>query len=150
MSIIATCGHELTLIEGLGKTIAIKDYNKDGSRAISHVTFCDKCVESHYENDLVLRTKQDENRWIRNCATNDDLYTIEKPYLIPYIDIVYKRGVVIGDEVYSERQKFIVVEQRPEYRVFARSYDDDGKIVSSLVDRIETLQYEVNAIFSFK
>lgn len=63
MSIIATCGHELTEHEGLGTTIAIKDYSRDGSRAISYPTLCDKCLKWYRKKKLELKTKQEQRKW---------------------------------------------------------------------------------------
>jgi len=36
MSVIASCGHELSEQEGMGVTIAVKSYCKDGSKAIGY------------------------------------------------------------------------------------------------------------------
>jgi hypothetical protein len=55
MSIIATCGHELTAEEGLGTTIAVKSYCKDGSKAIGYPTLCAECLKWYRENKLELK-----------------------------------------------------------------------------------------------
>lgn len=70
MTVIATCGHVLGEKEGeekdgLGTTIAAKEYSKDGSRAIGYPTVCDKCLEWYEEEDLILKTEKEQNVWMK-------------------------------------------------------------------------------------
>ncbi len=64
MSVIATCGHKLTEEEGLGTTIPIKDYCKDGSKAIGYPTLCNKCLKWHRKKKLELKTDNEQERWL--------------------------------------------------------------------------------------
>jgi hypothetical protein len=64
MSIIATCGHILTEEEGLGITIAVKDYCKDGSKAIGYPTLCNKCLKWYRKKKLELKTEAEQERWL--------------------------------------------------------------------------------------
>ena len=64
MSVIATCGHTLTEEKGLGTTIAVKDYCKDGSKAIGYPTLCNKCLKWYREKKLELKTEEEQERWL--------------------------------------------------------------------------------------
>ena len=65
MTIIATCGHKLKESEGMGTTIAVKDYSKDGSRAVAWITVCDKCLKWYKRKKLILKTEKEENKWLQ-------------------------------------------------------------------------------------
>ena len=64
MSITATCGCILTEEERLGTAIAVKDYCRDGSRAISYPSVCDKCLKWYEKSKLILKTKKQEEKWL--------------------------------------------------------------------------------------
>lgn len=66
MSVTATCGHELTDEEGMGFMIAIKDYSRDGSRAISYPSLCTKCFKRCAKSDELLANKTEEEEWLNN------------------------------------------------------------------------------------
>jgi hypothetical protein len=71
MSIIATCGHTLSKEEGLGTTIAIKDYERDGSRSISYPTLCNKCLKWYRKKKLELKTKEEQDCWLKHNVKED-------------------------------------------------------------------------------
>ena len=64
MSVIAACGHKLTETEGLGITIPVKDYCKDGSKAIGYPTLCNKCLKWYRKKKLELKTEPEQKRWL--------------------------------------------------------------------------------------
>ena len=45
--IIATCGHELAINEGLGVMVAVRERSRDGSRCISYPSVCYSCLEKY-------------------------------------------------------------------------------------------------------
>ena len=57
---IGTCRHEIEE----EKTIAIKDFSKDGSRVVAYVTLCNKCLKLYSDNNLELKTKQEQRCWL--------------------------------------------------------------------------------------
>jgi hypothetical protein len=65
MSVTATCGHTLTEEEHLGTTISVKDYSRDGSKAIGHPTLCNKCLKWYEKSDLYLRTEEERLTWLK-------------------------------------------------------------------------------------
>lgn len=68
MSVKATCGHILTEEEHLGTTISVKDYSRDGSKAIGHPTLCNKCLKFYMESDLYLKTDEECLAWIKKIT----------------------------------------------------------------------------------
>ena len=62
--IFATCGHKLKDIEGLGVTCTVKHFSRDGSRALSFVTYCFDCYKQAIINDEVLLTEEAEEEWM--------------------------------------------------------------------------------------
>ena len=60
MKNIGTCGHEIEE----EKTIAIKDFDRDGSRVIFYLTLCEKCINLYRDISIELKTKQEERRWL--------------------------------------------------------------------------------------
>ncbi len=64
MSITASCGHELTKEEGLGITVAIKSHSKDCNRSVEFTTLCNNCLILHKNQKLILKTKQDQHKWL--------------------------------------------------------------------------------------
>ena len=66
MSIIASCGHLLTKEEGLGTTIAVKDYCRDGDKAIAYPTLCNKCLKWYRKKKLELKTEEEQKCWINS------------------------------------------------------------------------------------
>lgn len=65
MGVIATCGCRLEDNEGLGTTIAVKDYCKDGSRCVAYPTLCNKCLKWYRSKNLELKTEKDRERWLK-------------------------------------------------------------------------------------
>jgi uncharacterized protein YjhX (UPF0386 family) len=66
MSIIASCGHILTQEEKLGNIIAVKDYCRDGNKAVKHLTVCNECFKYYQENKLELKTKREQEQWLNS------------------------------------------------------------------------------------
>lgn len=67
MSIIASCGHQLTDEEGLGKTINIKD-----NEGIISTTVCNKCFKLYESKKMIVVTHPVTN------SKNPKLYTQEE------------------------------------------------------------------------
>lgn len=59
-TITATCGHVLTEAEGVGKAIAIGDYNRECERVVCHMTVCNKCFDWYQRKRLILTEKEQE------------------------------------------------------------------------------------------
>lgn len=64
MSVTASCGHVLTDKEEFGKFISIRDYSKDGSRAVTHLTVCDKCYEDYKKRKAILIAEKEQLQWL--------------------------------------------------------------------------------------
>ena len=64
MTIIATCGHKLKESEGMGTTIAVKDYSKDGSRAVAWITVCDKCLKWYKRKKLIFMAAKEIQEYL--------------------------------------------------------------------------------------
>ena len=64
MSIVATCGHTLDKIEGLGVTCARKGVNRQGENVVEHVTLCFSCYRSAVMRDEILLSEEAENAWL--------------------------------------------------------------------------------------
>ena len=68
MSIIATCGHQLKEVEGLGVDCSMQSYSREGNRAVDYVTYCFKCYKEAIAEDLVLLTEEAEDEWLMEKA----------------------------------------------------------------------------------
>lgn len=76
MSIIASCGHKLTKVEGHGVSCRTRDYTREGKRAIGYGSYCFACYKELVLNDEVLLTEEAEEEWMnertnqRTCRTS--------------------------------------------------------------------------------
>ena len=64
MTIIASCGHTLTYIEGPGVFCNTRDYSREGNRAISYGSYCFDCYKKLVASDEVLLTAEAEDEWV--------------------------------------------------------------------------------------
>ena len=64
MSIIASCGHKLTQVEGLGVTCGTRGYTREGERTVRYGTYCFACYKEFVCNDEVLLTEEAEEEWM--------------------------------------------------------------------------------------
>lgn len=64
MSVIARCGHELTEEEGFGVYMAVKDYSRDGTPAVSHMALCDACALLYKSTNKELKTQKEQDEWL--------------------------------------------------------------------------------------
>lgn len=64
MTIIASCGHTLTEVEGLGVTCSKKDYTREGNRAVRYGAYCFACYKELVSSDEVLLTQEAEEEWM--------------------------------------------------------------------------------------
>ncbi len=62
--VTGSCGHQLTDIEDMGIGIAVKDYFKDGGKAVCYMSVCTKCAEFYEKSGLILKTEQSQNDWL--------------------------------------------------------------------------------------
>lgn len=63
MTIIATCGHEVSDFDQL-RHATIKGYSRDCTRCLEHVSLCSSCYKMHQTEHAVLYTKEQENQWL--------------------------------------------------------------------------------------
>lgn len=63
MTIIASCGHEVPNFDRLHH-ISIKEYDRDFSRCVKHMSVCVKCLRLHQTENAVLYSKEQENAWL--------------------------------------------------------------------------------------
>lgn len=61
--IIATCGHQLTEAEDFGTMIAVKQYARDGGKAVGFPVVCDKCLKWYKRKKLILNNQQ-QAEWL--------------------------------------------------------------------------------------
>ena len=64
MSIIASCGHKLTEVEGLGVTCSTRGYTREGERTVRFGTYCFACYKKLVCNDEVLLREEAEEEWM--------------------------------------------------------------------------------------
>lgn len=64
MSIIASCGHELTEEENMGNTICVRDFDRSGKKVVCYTTLCSKCLSLYREKGLELKSEQEKNNWL--------------------------------------------------------------------------------------
>jgi hypothetical protein len=69
MPVIATCGHELTEKEGLGITVAIKEFDKFGDKIVSYPTLCAKCLKKYKKRKLILNSQEEIENWFKPLIT---------------------------------------------------------------------------------
>ena len=60
MSIIGTCGHEVTDTgeNGMGYPVAIKDYDREGHPATSYIVVCADCLGWYRKKKLIVDGKK--------------------------------------------------------------------------------------------
>ena len=63
MTIIASCGHKVEDIDDL-HNVAIKDYARNFSKAVSYMSICQKCLEFYKKENLLLNTEKEELEWL--------------------------------------------------------------------------------------
>ena len=66
MTVIASCGHALTPIEGLGVNCSTKDYTREGDRAVRYGAYCFACYKDLVYNDEALLTEEAEEEWLND------------------------------------------------------------------------------------
>ena len=64
MSIVATCGHTLTKVEGLGVTCARRGVDRQGKNVVEHVTLCFSCYRSAVMRGEILLSEEAEDAWL--------------------------------------------------------------------------------------
>lgn len=64
MSVVATCGHTLKEIEGLGVTCSLKGFTRENERCIMFVSYCFTCYENAVLEGDVLYTEEHEHAWL--------------------------------------------------------------------------------------
>lgn len=62
MSIIGTCGHGL---KDLGISIYVKDSDKEGNKAVSYMTVCDKCYEWWKDSGELFNSGEEAYDWLK-------------------------------------------------------------------------------------
>lgn len=63
MTTIASCGHTIEEDDD-GARLMIKTYTREGNKALSYGHYCNLCVHDMYASDLVLKTVEEEDRWL--------------------------------------------------------------------------------------
>lgn len=58
---IGSCGHRL--LNG-GHCVSVKDYDKEGKRAVSIRYVCLKCKIVYKKQKLILKNKKQEDKWL--------------------------------------------------------------------------------------
>lgn len=64
MSVIASCGHELTEEEKMGTSIYIKEVDRYGERVACYTTLCNDCIGFYRNKGYELKTNEEINTWI--------------------------------------------------------------------------------------
>ena len=62
MTIIATCGHKVDDYDDLNH-IAIKEYSRECTPAVSHLSVCKDCLNTVYK-DVILNSRDEEMQWL--------------------------------------------------------------------------------------
>ena len=75
MTVIASCGHQLTEDEGLGQLLAIASYNRKGKHAIEYVAYCNMCANEAYKQGSVLLTEEEMSAWLNLDEEKNDEYS---------------------------------------------------------------------------
>ncbi len=124
MSVIATCGHELTEKEG---------FTKEGSRAIDHPTLCDKCVLYYRKQKRELKTKKSQVEWLNNVTKNKNLKMKPQTTTTDLTTVKIQRLI---------RENLNDREFRKELNLILASHNTS--ILCKQKDRINQLEKEVN------
>jgi len=79
MPVVATCGHTLKEIEGLGVTCSLKGLTKANERCIMYSSYCFACYEYAVAEGRVLYTEEHEDAWLdgEQVQISFDTYTQE-------------------------------------------------------------------------
>ena len=64
MTIIATCGHRLKEIEGLGVNCSVRGLTRANERCIMRVSYCFACYERAVSDRDVLYTQEHKDAWL--------------------------------------------------------------------------------------
>ena len=70
MTIIASCGHTLTEVEGQGVLCSTKGYTREGERTVRFGSYCFACYKELVCNDEVLLTEEAEEEWMNEDHSN--------------------------------------------------------------------------------
>lgn len=62
MTIIATCGHKVDDYDDLHH-IAIKEYSRECTPAVSHLSVCEDCLNTVYKG-VILNSRDEEMEWL--------------------------------------------------------------------------------------
>ena len=62
MTIIASCGHKVDDFDDLHH-IAIKEYSRECTPAVSHLSVCEECLNTVYK-DVILNSRDEEMEWL--------------------------------------------------------------------------------------
>lgn len=72
MTIIASCGHTLKEIEGVGVSCSLKGLTRANEPCIMFVSYCFACYEYAVAEGIVLYTEEHERAWM-NGEEDDTL-----------------------------------------------------------------------------
>ena len=71
MTVIGTCGHELTPWPENERSVVTKNYSRECRRVVSYRTVCPEC-EQQYENwGILLHNQQEIDEWMSGKDIND-------------------------------------------------------------------------------
>lgn len=60
----ATCGHEINGAWLQQGAVCVKEYSREGNKAISYRVLCPDCLANYEKAKLVLKTEGEKNRWL--------------------------------------------------------------------------------------
>ncbi len=63
MSVIFTCGHKAREDED-GHAISTKAYSRENNRGVDYRTVCNNCYNVYENEDLILFSKAEEEKWL--------------------------------------------------------------------------------------
>lgn len=63
-TITATCGHGIAMDWAKQGAVFIKDYSREGERAISYRVLCPECLATHEKAKLVLHNESEKQKWL--------------------------------------------------------------------------------------
>ncbi len=64
MTVIASCGHQLTEAEDLGIALHITGYDREEERCIYYGSYCGRCARKFRAGGYVLETEQEWQDWL--------------------------------------------------------------------------------------
>jgi len=65
----AACGCWLSEEEGHGINVSIKEYSKEGYKAVAYMNCCKKCYKKYKKRGIILKSEEEEIKWMKNEAT---------------------------------------------------------------------------------